>query len=44
MVAKSRTANAAERVADHLGVGEGQKYLLKPGNAGGGKDPCFWWV
>ena len=34
-----RTSSA--RMANHLGVGEGQRYRLRPGNAGGGKDPHF---
>ena len=41
MVAGSRPVTWLEGTTDHLGVGEGQSVPVKPGNTGGGKDPCF---
>ena len=44
MVAESRAANAACKGSGPSGRRRGSEVPLKPGNAGGGKDPCFWWV
>jgi RNA-directed DNA polymerase len=42
MVAESRTANAAGKGGGSFGSRRGSEVPMKPGNAGGGKDPCFW--
>jgi len=42
MVAESRIANAAGKGGGSFRIRRGSEVPLRPGNAGGGKDPCFW--
>ena len=44
MVAESRTVNAAGKGDGPSGSRRGSEVPMKPGNAGGGKDPRFWQV
>ena len=44
VVAESRLANVAGKGGGPLGSRRGSEVPMKPGNAGGGKDPCFWCV
>src|ERR1019366_10362290 len=44
MVAESRTANAVRKGGGPSGRRRGSDVPTKPGNSGGGKDPCFWCV
>ena len=44
MVGESRTANAAGKGGGPSGRRRGSDVPRKPGNAGGGKGPCFWCV
>src|SRR5271170_2032704 len=44
MVAESRIANVAGKGGGPFGSWRGSEVPEKPGNAGGGKDPCFWCV
>src|SRR5580658_2378596 len=44
MVAESRIANVAGKGGGPFGSRRGSEVPVKPGNAGGGKDPCFWCV
>ena len=44
MVAESRIANDAGKGGGPFGSRRGSEVAVKPGNAGGGKDPCFWCV
>jgi hypothetical protein len=44
MVAESRSANAAGKGGGSSGRRKGSDVPMKPGNSGGGKDPCFWCV
>ena len=40
----SRTPNAVRKGGGPSGCRRGSEVPKKPGNAGGGKDPCFWHV
>src|ERR1700722_550012 len=42
MVAESRYANVARKGGGSSGRRKGSEVPMKPGNAGGGKDPYFW--
>src|SRR5437667_3898835 len=44
MVGESRTLNAARKNGGPSGRRRGANVPRKPGNAGGGKGPCFWCV
>ncbi len=44
MVTESRTVNAAGKGGGPFGSRRGSEVLMKPGNAGGRKGPCFWCV
>src|ERR1700689_1514779 len=44
VVAGLRPANAACKGSGPSGRRRGSDVPVKPGNAGGGKGPCFWWV
>jgi hypothetical protein len=44
MVAETRIANVAGKGGGPFGSRRGSEVPGKPGNAGGGKDPCFWCV
>jgi hypothetical protein len=42
MVEESRTSNVIFQDDGPSGRRKGSDVPMKPGNAGGGKDPCFW--
>jgi hypothetical protein len=44
MVAASRSANVAGKGGGPSGRRKGSDVPMRPGNSGGGKDPCFWCV
>jgi len=44
MVAEVACRDAAVKGGEPSGCRKGSEVPWKPGNAGGGKDPCFWCV